>query len=74
MRTMSYNPSILEIQFAEALLSLKTDLEQKMPGVTIERIENKLDQDNPLVFLHLLDVDGDPHEMVIKVIQRPDKF
>jgi hypothetical protein len=54
MKTSSYNPSPLEVDFANALYILQ--------------------KENPQVRFHLLDKDGDPHEVVVRIIQIPDKF
>lgn len=74
MRTVSYNPSPIEVDFAEALEALQGDIQKKLDGISIERIENHITADNPLIRFYLKDRDGDPHEVVIKVIQKPDKF
>jgi len=74
MKTNKYNPSDLEVSFARTLEDLKDQIEQKLPNNDIIDIENKITADNPLVKFFLLDKDGDPHEVVIKIIQTPDKF
>lgn len=74
MKTQKYNPSNLEVAFAQALEDLKEDIQKKLPDNEIIKIENKIKEDNPLVKFFLLDKDGDPHEIVIKVIQTPDRF
>ncbi|MGK7390426.1 MAG: hypothetical protein ACNS60_08745 [Candidatus Cyclobacteriaceae bacterium M2_1C_046] len=74
MRTISYNPSPIEVDFAEALEALQVEIQKKLDGITIEKIENEITADNPLIRFHVKDKDGDPHEVVIKVIQKPDKF
>lgn len=74
MRTITYNPSPIEVDFAEALESLKEDIEKKLNSQSIEKIDNEITADNPLIRFHLKDKDGDPHEIVIKVIQKPDRF
>lgn len=74
MKTQKYNPSNLEVEFAQALEDLKEDIQKKLPDNEIIKIENKIKEDNPLVKFYLLDKDGDPHEIVIKVIQTPDRF
>ncbi|MDN4164204.1 hypothetical protein QWY31_01760 [Cytophagales bacterium LB-30] len=74
MKTQQYNPSPLEVQFAEALENLRSQIEPHLGGNKIVEIVNKLQADNPIMVFHLQDADGDPHEMVIKLIQRPDKF
>jgi len=57
MKTSTYNPSPLEVDFANALFILQD-----------------IRKDNPMVKFSLLDKDGDPHEIVIRIIQIPDKF
>lgn len=74
MKTISYNPSPFEVDFAETLEALKNEIEKKLDGITIEKIENEITADNPLIRFHVKDKDGDPHEIVIKIIQKPDKF
>ncbi len=74
MKTSKYNPSDLEVNFARALEDLKGQIEQKLPDNDIIDVENKITADNPLVKFFLLDKDGDPHEVVLKIIQTPDKF
>jgi hypothetical protein len=74
MKTTSYNPSALEIDFANALLTLEKELEKKLPDNQIVHVETQVRRDNPMVKFSLLDRDGDPHEVVIRVIQIPDKF
>lgn len=74
MKTLTYNPSPIEVDFAEALEALKDNLQKELNGLSIEKIENEITADNPLIRFHLKDKDGDPHELVVKVIQKPDKF
>ncbi|MDX1627918.1 MAG: hypothetical protein R3345_04415 [Fulvivirga sp.] len=74
MKTTKYNPSQLEVSFAQALEDLKESLEKKLPENEIIKIENRITEENPLVKFYLLDKDGDPHEVVLKVIQTPDRF
>jgi hypothetical protein len=74
MKTSSYNPSPLEIDFANALLVLQKELEKNLPDNQIIHVETQIRRDNPMVKFSLLDKDGDPHEVVIRVIQIPDKF
>jgi len=74
MKTTSYNPSPLEVDLAKGLCELQSELEQKLSGNKIQSIENRIEQDNPMVVLHTQDEDGDPHEIVVKIIQRPDQF
>jgi len=74
MKTSTYNPSPLETDFASALVALQNELEKKLPGNQIIHVETQIKKDNPMVKFSLLDKDGDPHEVVIRVIQIPDKF
>lgn len=74
MKTKSYNPSDLEVQIAQAITKLSTEIESELPTNQIIKIDNQIEMDNPMVRLDLLDDDGDPHEVVIKIIQVPDKF
>jgi len=74
MKTTSYNPSRLEVDLANGLCQLQSELEKYLDGNKIGEIENRIEQDNPMVILKTQDSDGDPHEIVIKIIQRPDQF
>jgi hypothetical protein len=74
MKTTSYNPSPLEIDFANALLTLQKELEKHLPNNQIIHVETQTRRDNPMVKFNLLDQDGDPHEVVLRIIQIPDKF
>ena len=74
MKTEQYNPSPLEVQFARAIEDLAQQIEKHLPDNEVIKVENKINADNPLIKFYLLDKDGDPHELVLKVIQTPDKF
>ncbi len=74
MKTTTYNPSPLEVDFATALSLLQKELEQKLHNTRIAGVENCVHRDNPMVKFSLIDGDGDPHEVVVRVIQIPDKF
>ncbi|MEQ8244085.1 MAG: hypothetical protein RIB54_18190 [Fulvivirga sp.] len=74
MKTAQYNPSQLEVNFARAIEDLQDQIEKHLPNNQVIKVENRIAEDNPLVKFYLLDNDGDPHELVIKVIQTPDKF
>lgn len=74
MKTTTYNPSHLEVSLAHALEGLKDEIEKKLPDNEVIKVENKITEDNPSVKFFLLDKDGDPHEIVMKIIQTPDKF
>ena len=73
MRTTYYNPSTLEVKFAQALEELTPQLEGKLDeGERVIDIESVLDADNPMVIYRLEDKEGDIHEVVVQIIQRPD--
>ncbi|UII32366.1 hypothetical protein LVD17_00745 [Fulvivirga ulvae] len=75
MKTSIYNPSTLEVEIAQAIENMQDSLQKQLPsGTKIVGIENRIAEDNPLVKLFLEDNDGDPHEVVLKIIQTPDKF
>jgi hypothetical protein len=73
MKTTSYNPSSLEIELAQALVNLQSEIEKHLSSNRVRHISSDLSQDNPVVKLHLTDKDGDAHEIVIKIVQIPDK-
>ena len=74
MKTSAYNPSPIEIDFANALLTLQNELEKNLTDNQIIHVETQIRKDNPMIKFSLLDKDGDPHEVVVRVIQIPDKF
>jgi hypothetical protein len=74
MKTSSYNPSPLEIDFANALQILSGEIEKHLLNNKVTHVENHLGKDNPLIKFSLVDKDGDPHEIVVRIIQIPDKF
>jgi len=74
MKTSSYNPSPLEVDFANALYVLQKELEKNLHDNQIIHVESQIRRDNPMVKFSLLDKDGDPHEVVVRIIQIPDKF
>lgn len=74
MKTSTYNPSPLEVDFANALYIVQKELEKHLQDNQITKVETYLKRDNPMVRFSLLDKDGDPHEIVVRIIQIPDKF
>jgi hypothetical protein len=74
MKTATYNPSPLEVDFANALYILQKEVEKHLQGNQITKVETFLKRDNPMVRFNLVDKDGDPHEIVVRIIQIPDKF
>ena len=65
---------MLEVELAEAVTRLKEELEPGFSTNSIVDISASTDLDNPIVNIKTQDKDGDPHEIVIKIIQRPDNF
>lgn len=74
MKTATYNPSSLEVDFANALYILQKELEKHLQDNQVINVESHIRKDNPMVKFSLLDKDGDPHEIVVRIIQIPDKF
>ena len=74
MKTSTYNPSPLEVDFANALYILQNEIEKHLQGNEITNVETQLKKDNPMVRFSMVDKDGDPHEIVVRIIQIPDKF
>lgn len=74
MKTSTYNPSPLEVDFANALYIVQKELEKHLQDNQITKVETYLKRDNPMVRFNLVDKDGDPHEIVVRIIQIPDKF
>ncbi len=51
MKTVNYNPSIIEVAFAQAIASLKDEIQHQIPGYTITHVDTHVQLDNPhLVF------------------------
>ncbi|MBX2966167.1 MAG: hypothetical protein KF845_08485 [Cyclobacteriaceae bacterium] len=74
MKTSTYNPSPIEVDFANALFILQEEIQKHLQDNQVVNVETQLNRDNPSVKFSLLDKDGDPHEVVIRIIQIPDKF
>ena len=73
MRTTYYNPSRLEVDFAKAIEDLAPQLETRLgEGERVVDILAEHDADNPMVTYKLKDKEGDIHEVVVQIIQRPD--
>lgn len=73
MITKDYNPSPIEVKFVEAMCELKDQIEQQLGSYNVTKVESNTKLDNPTVNLFLKDADGDEHELIVKVIQKPDK-
>lgn len=72
MRTTSYNPSEIEVEFATIIESLTDTINDKLSQKKILSVENNLNLDNPILKVYLLDDDGDKHTLIVKLIQKPD--
>jgi len=72
MITKDYNPSPIEVKFVEVLCELKNQINEKFGNYDVTRIENNSQLDNPTINFFLKDSDGDEHEVILKVIQKPD--
>jgi hypothetical protein len=73
MKTTTYNPSAIEIELAKALVILQKEIEHKLDAKQITKISPDLSQDNPAVKITLVDKEGDAHDIVLKIVQLPDK-
>jgi hypothetical protein len=74
VKTSTYNPSPLEVDMANALVILQKELQKHLQDNEIISAEPNLKRDNPTVKFQTIDKDGDPHEIMIRIIQVPDKF
>ena len=72
MITKDYNPSPIEVRFVEVLCDLKNEINEKLVNFDVIKIENNTQIDNPTIDFYLKDIDGDEHEIILKVIQKPD--
>ena len=74
MKTTIYNPSPIETEIANALVNLQSEIGKHLKDKKISKISADLSQDNPSLKLNIVDGEGDHHEIVIKIVQIPDKF
>ncbi len=74
MITKDYNPSPIEVRFVEILSELKEELNSKLIDLDVVKVEGNTQLDNPTIDFFLKDKDGDEHEIVLKVIQKPDRI
>lgn len=72
MITKTYNPSTLELEFAKAIKELSNEISERLTDNKVVNIKFNEDQDNPDLIFRLEDVDGDNHEVVVRLIQRAD--
>ena len=57
----------------EAILKLSGEINKNINSNRILEIKKNREEDNPSLIFFLEDEDGDKHEVVMKVIQRPDR-
>ncbi len=72
MKTLFYNPSTLEVAFADVIGSLQDEIQQKLPEYVITKVDHNLKLDNPRLTFTVEDPDGDRHEILLQFIQRID--
>lgn len=68
-----YNPSPLEVRFVEILEELKNEISERLVDFNVTKIESNKGLDNPTIDFFLKDEDGDAHEVILMVIQKPDE-
>jgi hypothetical protein len=73
MKTKSYNPSTIELEFANAVKELQVEIQKKLTSNRITEVQNNSNADNPTLVFKLEDKDGDRHELVLQFIQRLDE-
>ena len=73
MEHENYNPSPLEVEFADAIEQLSDQLAALIPDKKIINIEKRVNQDNPQLNITLESEQGKKSEIVIKIIQRVDQ-
>jgi len=72
MKTTVYNPSTIETEIANAMVSLQKEIEKHLKDKRISKATADVNQDNPTVKFSIVDNDGDHHEVTIKIVQIPD--
>lgn len=73
MKTSGYNPSPIELEFAQAIKELHKEIQEKIKSNRILEVQNNLNADNPTLIFKLEDMEGDKHELVLRFIQRLDE-
>jgi len=74
MKTTIYNPSPIETELANALVGVRKEIESQLKNLSIHHASANVSQDNPSVMFNIVDQDGDHHEVIVKVVQIPDKL
>ncbi|WKK80160.2 hypothetical protein [Marivirga arenosa] len=73
MITQQYNPSQLEVEIAKAIKELAPEIESKLSQFKVVSVDDNIHADNPVVKIKFNDNDNDPHEVILKIIQKPDQ-
>jgi hypothetical protein len=74
MKTTDYNPSTLEVEMAQVIAEMQTQIQLKMQKVEITHVEKNFKLDNPRLRFTIKDADGDIHKVVVQVVQTIDEF
>ena len=74
MKTKSYNPSPLEVEFVSVIESLQQNINEKLKDSEIRSFEHNIEIDNPILKANIIDDDGDAHTLILRIIQKPDDF
>jgi hypothetical protein len=72
MITKNYNPSPLEVEMAKIINSLREEINKKLNRSEIVSVKLDIDADNPDLIIRTKDSDGDLHEFLLRIIQKPD--
>ncbi len=72
MKTVNYNPSPLEVEMAKIINSLQAEINNKLSNSKIVSIKLDIQADNPDLIIRTEDKDGDIHELMMRIIQKPD--
>ncbi len=72
MITKNYNPSPLEVEITNIIFDLKDEISTKLDGSEITEVVKDLASDNPDLIIRTKDKDGDKHEFMLRIIQKPD--
>ncbi len=72
MITKNYNPSPLEVEITNIIFDLKSEIDSRLSDSEIVEIIKDVNLDNPDLIIKTKDKDGDRHEFMLRIIQKPD--
>lgn len=72
MITKNYNPSPLEVEFTNIIDDLKEEISSRLSESEIIEVKKDVNLDNPDLIIRTKDKDGDIHEFMFRIIQKPD--